>query len=80
MSLYRANFGDGTHSSGYEDIRDAKLQIWGRAGIVQYRTSIETHSGIGGLLNGWSVVEPSRASLNGPPVVEERVIVSRVTF
>jgi hypothetical protein len=24
-TLYRANFGDGTHTKGYPDIRDAKL-------------------------------------------------------
>jgi hypothetical protein len=71
MRLYRANFGDGTTSKGYPDRRDALRAKWGRAGIVQYRTSIEAHDG-GPLAEGWVVIEPSRASRNGPPIVEIR--------
>lgn len=66
---YRANFGDGTHSKAYPDVRDAKREKWARAGIVQYRTSIECRLGDGG---SWETVIPSRASQNGPAVVEER--------
>lgn len=66
MTLYRANFGDGTHSRTFADMRDAKLAVWGRAGIVQYRSSVEASSGDG----TWITVLPSRASLNGPPIVE----------
>lgn len=71
-ALYRANFGDGTTTKGFADIRDARLAKWGRAAIVQYRTSIESHSGVGPLADGWTTVEPSRASLNGPAVTERR--------
>ncbi len=63
--MYRANFGDGTHTKGYEDIRDARLAMWGRASIVQYRTSIEQQ--IDGV---WHVVYRSRADYNGPVIVE----------
>lgn len=63
---YRANFGDGTHTRPYPDIRDARREKWARAAIVQYRTAIEGSAGFDG---PWIVVEPSRASLNGPPVV-----------
>lgn len=63
--LYRANFGDDTHTKGYPDIRDAKLAIWGRAGIVQYRSSIEALTP-----DGWQVVCPSKASQNGPAITE----------
>lgn len=67
ITMFRANFGDGTHSQPYTDIRDARCEKWGRAAIVQYRTSIERLEG-----NTWIVVEPSRASLTGPPIVEKR--------
>ena len=69
MPLYRANYGDGETSGAFSDIRDARLAMWSRAGIVQYRTSIERHEG-GRLDSGWFVVEPSRATRNGPPIVE----------
>lgn len=66
MPVYRANFGDGTHTKGYEDIRDAKLCIWGRAAIVQYRSSIEQS------VNGreWHTYMSSRAAKNGPAIEE----------
>lgn len=66
---YRANFGDGSHGAEHLDIRDARREKWGRAAIVQYRTSIEVQSAPG---CAWSLAEPSRASLNGPPIVEVR--------
>lgn len=65
---YRANFGDGTHTKAFADIRDALLAKMGRAGIVQYRTSIEAVEGRG----DWYTVTPSRVSLNGPAIVEKR--------
>lgn len=65
---YRANFGDGTWTKSYPDIRDARMAKWGRAAIVQYRTSIEGQTERG----DWVVVEPSRASQNGPVIVEQR--------
>lgn len=68
MTLYRANFGDGTHTKAYPDIRDARLAKWGRAAIVQYRTAIEVQTDGG----DWRTAEPSRASLNGPPIAEVR--------
>jgi hypothetical protein len=73
--FYRANFGDGTHSQAYADIRDARAAKWARAAIVQYRTSIEQATG--DLTQGtqywqWTVIEPSRASLNGPVIGEVR--------
>lgn len=62
--LYRANFGDGTYTRGWADIRDARRAIWGRAGIVQYRSFIER------LTDGvWTPIGPSRAMLNGPVIV-----------
>lgn len=69
MILYRANFGDGTWTRGFEDIRDARLRIWERAGIVQYRSSIEQRGEDG----RWVVLLPSRAMKKGPAIVEERV-------
>ncbi len=67
--MYRANFGDGTYSRGWFDIRDAQLAIWGRAAIVQYRSSIEQSTEDG---QSWIVVKPSRASQNGPAITEQR--------
>ena len=66
MTLYRADFGDGTHTRGYPDIRDARAAIWGRAAIVQYRSRIERQVDGG----PWTVHVPSRADQNGPPIVE----------
>lgn len=68
-NIYRANFGDGTWTRSFADIRDAKREIWARAGIVQYRSWIEVKS-IG--QDSWSVAIPSRASVNGPAIVERR--------
>lgn len=66
--LFRANYGDGTHSKAFQDIRDARLEKWSRAGIVQYRTSIErSEDG-----HTWATVEPSGAHRNGPAIVEQR--------
>lgn len=67
MTMYRANFGDGTYTSAFSDIRDARLAKWGRAAVVQYRTSIEVCRG-----GVWAVIEPSRASQNGPAIAEVR--------
>lgn len=67
LRVYRANFGDGTHTKEYADIRDAKLAIWGRAAIVQYRSFVEQKAA-----DGWVTVIPSRAEVNGPPIVEKR--------
>lgn len=67
VTLYRANFGDGTWTRGYLDIRDAKLAVWGRAAIVQYRSSIERYDG-----GDWVTVCPSRVSLNGSAITEVR--------
>lgn len=64
--LYRANFGDGTHTKGFADIRDVKLAIWGRAGIVQYRSSVEVQTTEG----NWQTLHPSKASQNGPVITE----------
>lgn len=64
---YRANFGDGTYTKAYADIRDAKREIWARAGIVQYRSYIEQEVATG----EWAIVQPSRAQRNGPPIVAE---------
>jgi hypothetical protein len=61
---YRANFGDGTTTRAYADIRDAKLAIWGRAAIVQYRSSVESY-----VNSQWVTVCPSRAERNGPAIV-----------
>lgn len=71
--LFRANFGDGTHSDGWPDIRDAQRAMRERAGIVQWRTSIEMQQN-GSRLAGadWVVIIPSRASLNGPVITEIR--------
>jgi hypothetical protein len=66
VCLYRANFSDGTWSKSYPDIRDARAAKWSRAAIVQYRTSIEQATE-----TGWIVLEPSRASRNGPPIIEQ---------
>jgi len=68
-ALYRANFGDGTWTKNYTDIRDARVAIWGRAARVQYRSFIERFDPIA---NAWEVVSPSRAMRNGPPIVEQR--------
>ncbi len=64
--MYRANFGDGTYGKASSDIRDARLDKWERAAIVQYRTSIEVQTE-----TGWETVQPSRASQNGPPIVNQ---------
>ena len=68
MPVYRANFGDGTYTKGYADIRDARREKWARAAIVQYRTCIEVQTA----RDDWQTVEPSRASLNGPPIRHSR--------
>lgn len=60
MTLYRANFGDGTWTKAFADVGDAKMAKWGRAAIVQYRTSIEVYNG------AWRTMIPARATLNGP--------------
>ena len=66
--MYRANYGNGETGEPHQDIRDARLDKWGRAAIVQYRTAIERHVGSG----HWVIQEPSRASQNGPVITELR--------
>lgn len=66
MTKYRANFGDGTWTKAFTDIRDAKRMIWARAAIVQYRSFVEENVSPG----NWTVTIPSRASRNGPVIVE----------
>ncbi len=66
--LYRANFGDGTYTKGWPDLRDALLAVWGRSAIVQYRSFIERRT----LAGNWETFRPSRASQNGPAIVEQR--------
>lgn len=65
--MYRANFGNGETGRPHLDIRDARLDKWARAGIVQWRTSIERCAP-----GGWETVEPSRAAQSGPPIEEVR--------
>lgn len=66
--VYRANFGDGSYSGESIDILDAKLAIWGRAAIVQYRSSVE----ISDDGRSWRTLLRSSAERNGPPIVEQR--------
>lgn len=65
--MFRANFGDGTYTSPFPDIRDAKLAIWGRAAIVQYRSFIEIQDDGG----NWMILYPSQASKNPIVVAKE---------
>lgn len=65
---YRANFGDGTWTRPYLDVRDARREIWGRAAIVQYRSFVEATDSKG----DWYILIASRASRNGPPITEQR--------
>ena len=67
-SRYRANFGDGTHSKSYPDIRDARREKRAQAAIVQWRTGIECCDA-SATFCVWTMIEPSRSS--AAPVVTE---------
>lgn len=60
--MYRANYGDGTYSPAYPDIRDAKLAKWGRAAIVHGKPSCR-HARVRTARRLWKSVRKQRTGV-----------------